>query len=352
MPRSISADEPTADIKPRRNRRTGRKVLLAAAALVLTAALAAGAYIFSLAGTIDSAGKIDDAFPAETGRPQKPSPVNGKSAVNILVLGSDSRGAPGLDAAKGAASDQRADTLMLVHIPADRKNIYAISLMRDLWVNIPGRGEAKINAALAFGGIPLMVETVESIFGQRIDHVAMIDFEGFKGLTDALGGVDVNVTVPFNASHLANYYFEAGTSTMDGEHALAFVRERYAFAEGDYQRVRNQQSFIKGVVAKTIRADTLSNPLKVKSVVSALSPFISVDRGLDAATVAALGLELKDVRQQNMVMFTLPTRGTGTSADGQSIVLTNPSAIGTLSVALTNDQLAEYVAANKFEKGN
>lgn len=336
-----------------RKSRKGRNVLVAAAAVVLVAALAAGGYLFNLAQTFDSnTEKIMSAFPEESTRPQKVQPAGGaKAPVNILVMGSDSRGATELDAVNGAATDQRADTLMFVHIPADRKNVYTISLMRDLWVQIPGQREAKINAALALGGVPLMVQTVESIFGQRVDHVAMVDFEGFKGLTDALGGVEVNVGIPFTSTH-GDHTFTAGVNAMNGEQALGFVRERYSFADGDYQRVRNQQAFMKAVIAKTINAQTLSNPATISGVVTAVSPFISVDKGLDAATLGGLGLELNGVRQQDIAMFTLPTRGTGTSADGQSIVLTDPNAISKISAALTDDKLGDYVAANNFEKGN
>lgn len=370
---SEHASTPSPGNSPRR-RRPLRTVLLVLLALVLLIPASAGAYLFSLGRIFDSeTTKIDNAFPDESTRPQPaalqgPGP-NGAGSVagavppattgdpgsrrpmNILVMGSDSRGATPQEAVSGAGSNQRADTLMLVHIPADRSKIYSISLMRDLWVAIPGHGQAKINAALAYGGVPLMVQTVESIFGQRIDHVAMIDFEGFVGMTDALGGVEVDIRQPFVSFH-DEVSFPAGKNTLDGRHALEFVRERYAFADGDYQRVRNQQSFVQALLAKNLSADTLLNPLKVHGVVSAIAPFISVDSGLDAAALAGLAIELKDVRRQDMVMFTLPTLGTGTSADGQSIVLTDPLAIGAISQAMETDTLRGYVAANGLQGGN
>jgi len=342
-------------------------------ALVILIPASAGAYLFNLGRIFDSeTTKIENAFPDESTRPQPsvPGGANGAGgapgagpavagtspshtgrSLNILVMGSDSRGATTEEATAGAGSNQRADTLMLVHIPADRSKIYSISLMRDLWVGIPDHGQAKINAALAFGGVPLMVQTVESIFGQRIDHIAMIDFEGFVGMTDALGGVRVDIPAPFVSYH-DQIAFAAGPNTLDGEHALEFVRERYAFADGDYQRVRNQQAFVKALLAKNLSADTLLNPLKVHNVVSAMAPFISVDGGLDAATLAGLAVELKDVRPNDMVMFTLPTRGTGTSTDGQSIVLTDPAAINAISRAMAADTLGDYVATNGLMGGN
>ncbi len=333
--------------------RKGRIALLVIAAIVVVAAVVAGGYLWNLASTFNSGSqKIESAFPAESARPQKAeAPAGQKAPVNILIMGSDSRGATEVDAVQGGATDQRADTLMLMHIPADRKNVYTMSIMRDLWVPIPGQREAKINAALALGGVPLMVQTVESIFNQRIDHVAMVDFEGFKDLTNALGGVQVNVAVPFTSTH-GGQTFTAGPNTMNGDQALGFVRERYAFADGDYQRVRNQQAFLKAVLAKTISTDTLTNPAKIADVVAALSPYVSVDKDLNAGTVAALGLELNGVRQQNITMFTLPTAGIGTSTDGQSIVLPDSGAIAEISSALAQNKLSDYVAANKLEKGN
>lgn len=347
------AQNPAADPgtrRPKNGKKTARNVLLGFAAAVLLAGLIAGGFVFSLMQTFNSgSATIENAFPDESTRPQK---AEGNTSMNILVMGSDSRGA-GVEVETNAPSNQRADTLMMVHLPADRKKAYAISLMRDLWIDIPGKGESKINSALAYGGVPLMVQTIESLLGQRIDHVAMIDFEGFKGLTDALGGVDVDVTIPFAPSSgpKAGQVYQAGKQTLDGEQALAFVRERYAFSDGDYQRVRNQQAYLMSVVGKIIARETLSNPATMSNMVAAVSPFVSVDKGFDAAAIGTLALSMKDVRAQDIVMFTLPTLGTGTSTDGQSIVLADTTAITEIAAALSGDHLGTYVAAHAVAKG-
>ncbi|KUM35501.1 LCP family protein [Arthrobacter sp. EpRS71] len=346
---------PTPSVEPASHRQKNRKkttrnVLLGFAAAVLVVGLIAGAYLFNLAQTFNSGStKIENAFPAESTRPQK---AEGNTAMNILVMGSDSRGAD-VDVETNASTDQRADTLMLLHLPADRKKAYAMSLMRDLWVDIPGKGASKINAALAYGGVPLMVQTVESLFDQRIDHVAMIDFEGFKGLTDALGGVEVDVKIPFTPSSgpMAGQEYEAGKQTFDGDEALAFVRERRAFSDGDYQRVRNQQAYLKSMMGKIIARETLTNPVTISNMVSAVSPFVSVDKNFDAAAIGSLSLSMKDVRAQDTIMFTLPTLGTGTSTDGQSIVLADTTAIADIAAALSKDQLGTYVTAHALDKG-
>lgn len=335
------------------NKRTGRNVLLGFATAVLVVGLIAGGYLFNLAQTFNSkTSEIEAAFPDESKRPQKTG--SAANSVNVLVMGSDSRETGALDVESGSPSDQRADTLMLVHIPGDREKVFAISLMRDLWVTIPGHGESKINAALALGGVPLMVQTVESIFNQRIDHVASVDFEGFKGLTDALGGVEVDVKIPFAPASgpMKGHYYAAGTNHLDGDEALAFVRERKSFSDGDYQRVLNQQTFLKAVISKTIAKETLMNPLKVNDMVGAVAPFVRVDSGFDAAAIGNLAIGLRDIRPKDNIMFTLPTNGIGTSSDGQSIILADTAAISSIASALAKDDLTSYVETNKLTGGN
>ncbi|OFI37527.1 transcriptional regulator [Arthrobacter sp. SW1] len=331
-------------------KRTGRLVLGGAAMLVAVSAALAGAYVFNLAKTFDEQTiKIDSAFPDESTRPQEPAPVNGKTPLNFLVIGSDSLKESTGEAEKGEASNQRSDTLMLVHIPADRKKVFSISLMRDLWVEIPGRGQSKINAALAHGGVPLTVQTVEAILHQRIDHVVMVDVAGFNRVTDAVGGVELDVKVPFTSTILNGHVFDKGKVKMNGPEALAFVRERQAFPDGDYQRVRNQQSYMQGLFDKVSDPKTFLDPLKITNMVTVMSPFVSVDKGLNALAVAEIATELHEIRPSSIAMFTLPTRGIGTSEDGQSIVLTDPKAIKGISDALTADTLDEYLVKNPVQ---
>ncbi|TFC33833.1 LytR family transcriptional regulator [Cryobacterium sp. TMT2-14] len=308
--------------KPKRRGR--RIVLVAITAAILLVTGAAGIYAWSLSNTFDTQTvKIPDVFPDEASRPTA-APVDAASGQNatgqnILLLGSDTRGAN--DGSIADLTGQRSDTIMVVHVPANRENIYVMSIMRDSWLEIPGRGEAKINAAMSFGGVPLAVQTVEGLLGARIDHVAIVDFTGFEGITDALGGVDIDNPIGFDSSHLKGHYFAKGTHLLNGTEALAFVRERYAFSDGDFQRARNQQAFIKAVLGKSLTAETLTNPAKISDLVGAIAPYLAVDDGLDSSYVAGLAVELRDVRVGDVTFFTLPTTGTGTSPDGQSIVV-------------------------------
>ncbi|PPB50575.1 transcriptional regulator [Arthrobacter pityocampae] len=324
-----------------------RTTLLVLGSLVVVAALVAGGYLFSLAQSFNQNSRtIETAFPAEESRPTVAPEAEG--AVNILLLGSDSLAAEEQqgDVDSAGPSDSRSDTMMLMHVPADRQDIQVMSIMRDTWTDIPGHGEAKINAAMGLGGVPLVVQTVEGLFGVRVDHVATIDFEGFKGLTDALGGVEVDNPIAFQSRGSQGEYFAAGPITLQGESALKFVRERYAFGDGDYQRVRNQQLFVKSVISTVLTADTLTDPQKVYRVVDQMSPFVGVDDSLDAAAVGSLAVSLRSVRSSDIDFFTLPNLGTGTSGDGQSIIVKDDAAITQVGEALQKDTLADYLTSN------
>lgn len=328
----------------RGRRHPARMVILILLAVVVVAAVLGGFFIANLANSFNShTQKIAAAFPSEGLRPSEDS----SSAENILLLGSDSRGASSSTAEAGGASDQRSDSMMWVHIPADRKNVYVMSIMRDTWVSIPGYGDAKINAAMAYGGVPLLVQTLEGLFGSRVDHVVLADFEGFKSITDAVGGVDVNVPVAFTVEG-SGLSFAKGPQTLNGEQALAFVRERYAFVDGDYQRVKDQQIFMKALFSKVLKPSTLANPVTVTQLVDKISPYLTVDKDLTAANVGELLFSLRDVRSHNIKTFTLPSNGTGTSADGQSIVLKDEAAIEAIAAALKSDTVGAYLESAKL----
>ncbi|QCB98874.1 LytR family transcriptional regulator [Arthrobacter sp. PAMC25564] len=332
--------------------------------MILVSAVVAGLLVLAVVAAVyllnrpqpKTAPPAETAAPAATATPT-PSETPEPPAVdlNILLLGSDSRGnarEQEAQAVAGTPADQRSDAIMLVHVPADRKRIYGISIMRDLWVDIPGYGPSKINAGLGLGGIPLTVQTVESLLGAHIDHTVMMDFEGFSGLTDALGGVDVDVKLPFTSTLPGGHTFPAGVNRLDGAAALDFVRERYAFPDGDYQRVRDQQAFLRAVLVKALAAGMLSSPGTVRNLAASLLPFMSVDQGFSADALGHLGSSLRGLHPEDAVFFTLPTAGTGTSPDGQSIVLPDNAAIASIAAALAGGTLADYVAANGLESGN
>ncbi|MGQ1836907.1 LCP family protein [Kocuria turfanensis] len=321
-----------ADPAPRR-RHPVRTVLLVLVTLLLVLALLVGLFVWNLGRTFDDRKRtLDDAFPDDSTRPAAGSAQD--RGTTVLLLGAD-----------GGAEDggQRADSIMLVHVPEDGGEAYVMSIMRDTWVEIPGVGQAKINAALDHGGTSLMVQTVEDLFGTRVDQVAEVDFEGFRGLTDAVGGVTIDVPQDF-VSRSEGIVFEAGPQTMDGATALEFVRERYAFETGDFQRVQNQRTYVQAMMDQLISPETLTNPMRIHSVVAEFSPYLEVSEGLDAGWIAGLAPDLAGLTSGDIEMLTVPNRGIGVSPDGQSIIVADEDAMSAVGVAISEDNLDEYVA--------
>lgn len=322
--------------KPRkkRNKVVITLVSIVAVLLVGIAGTVAAYFLILQKNFNDGVTKIDagEVFPDEKDRPV----VSVTGAQNILLLGSDTRGEFGDDLEGGQG--QRSDTMMIVHIPANRESVQIMSIMRDNWVDIPGYGMAKINAAMATGGVPRVIQTVEGIIDARIDHVAIIDFEGFKGLTDALGGVTIDNPRAFSSKGTS---FAQGEITLNGKDALNFVRTRYAFADGDYSRVRNQQLFLKGVMNQLMSKDTLLNPGKISDSVSAIAKYMKVDPDLDVNYILGLGISMKDLRPSDVTFFTSPTLGTGT-AGGQSIVRPDWDELKIVAEHFKNDTLDSY----------
>ncbi|AMM21799.1 hypothetical protein AX769_18655 [Frondihabitans sp. PAMC 28766] len=325
--------------RSQKKRRAVRRILIAVVVLVALVGSAVGAGALMVYETVGKNittlpdGKV---FPKDEVRP----PAASTGAENILLLGSDSRQSEGQhDLA--AAGGQRSDVMMLVHVhvPADRSDISVTSIMRDTWVPVPGHGDAKINAALAWGGVPLVVQTVEGLLAQRIDHVAIIDFEGIKGMTTALGGVYADNSVPFTSG---GHFYAQGPIKLEGDEALRYVRERHAFATSDYQRVTNQQSLLRGILTKAISRDVLGDPKQLLDFASETSKFLTVDSGLTLIEAGSLAYSLRGIDASDMSFFTMPTAGTGSSPDGQSIVKLDPAAMDSFRKAVASDTVPEF----------
>jgi LCP family protein required for cell wall assembly len=221
--------------------------------------------------------------------------------------------------------------MMLVHIPANYKNAYVVSLPRDSWVSIPGHGKAKLNAAFSWGGSPLLIDTVQRLSKVRIDHLAVIDWSGFKALTDAVGGVDLD------GEH------------MNGEQALKYVRERYNLPRGDFDRTHRQQAFLRAVLSKTMTKSTFSNPLKIKSLLDDVTNTVSVDESLSDGDLRDLLWSMKGVRSGDMTFMNAPVSGTD-MIKGQSVVLLDENGTSELWEAMTNDTMADYIATHSVDK--
>lgn len=334
----------------RKPRRIGRTVLLAALMVVVCVLGVGGTYAAKFATALGQSETLQDneVFPTNTDRPYKDP---GDASMNILLLGADKSATDEELDISATSTDQRSDSMMLVHIPADRKKIYIMSVVRDSWVNIPGVGKSKINAAMSYGGVPKLVETLEGLFDQKIDHVAMVDFSAFRELTKAIGGVTVNNPKAFCAYKTTpDVCFEAGNIHIEGQRALKWVRERHAFPGSDYQRVRNQQQFLKAVFKKVLSPEVLASPNKLFDVVNSVMPYVTTDKGLkDAGMLVGLGMQMTSLRSSDLVSFTVPTSGSQTIG-GQSVEMPDYAAITAIGKAMADGTLDQYYASIKAKE--
>ncbi|GAA3218556.1 LCP family protein [Oerskovia jenensis] len=347
------ADPPTPspdDRRPgRRRARAGRRgsrtALVVLGALVAVICLGGFAAVVAFRQSLDrNIEKLADPFADLTDRPA-PAPTDPDlpdEAVNILVLGSDSRISAG-DPSQWKAGAQRTDAIMLVHLPADRKSAQVVSFPRDSWVPIPGHGEAKINAAFSYGGPALMIETVEQLTGVRIDHFALTDFTSFTTLTDALGGVLIRI--PEDIGDGKKVQFAAGVHNLSGEEALAYTRQRHGLANGDFGRAQRQQNWMRSILAKV--NNNRNDVPRMTSFFTAFSESVAVDEGFTMDRIQDLYLSARGLSTNDVTFLTAPHAGTGRSADGQSIVVLDRGLLDPLMASFADDTSGRFVEENK-----
>nr|WP_165498661.1 LCP family protein [Streptomonospora litoralis] len=229
-------------------------------------------------------------------------------ALNFLVIGSDTREGMDRDTQNelgvGRAEGRRSDTMMLVHLGHDRDRISVVGIPRDSWVDIPGHGKNKINAAYSLGGPSLAVETVESATHVRIDHYVEVDFTGFVEMVDALGGIEVCLPQPIHDPK-AHLDMAAGTHRVGGTRALAFARTRQT-AGGDLDRIGRQQQVLSAMLETALSTDTLSDPQRFGSFVDTALGSITVDEGLDTDTINELAGQLRGIGLDDVTFTTVP----------------------------------------------
>jgi LCP family protein required for cell wall assembly len=266
--------------------------------------------------------------------PERPAAANG---TTWLLVGSDSR--QGLTpeqqaelATGGDIGNGRTDTILLVHVPGIESSTPTtmVSIPRDSYVPIPGYGEDKINAAFAFGGAPLLAQTVERATGIRLDHYAEVGFDGFAVLVDAVGGVTMCPTEPMS-DPLAGIDLPAGCQKLDGRSALGYVRTR-ATPRADLDRMINQRQFMSALVHRTISPTVMLNPLRWYPMAHATTGALTVDQGDHVWDLARLASALHG----KITTTTVPI-GEFSDSDSGSVVVWNSTAARQLFAALASD---------------
>ncbi|MEV8630001.1 LCP family protein [Streptomyces sp. NBC_01268] len=242
--------------------------------------------------------------------------------TTYLIVGSDSREGMSAEEKKklhtGSAEGKRTDSMMILAACSSGNTM--VSLPRDSWVTIPSfvgsesgkkyaeRGGSKLNAAYAMDGPELLVRTVEFNTGLRIDHYAEIGFAGFANIVDALGGVELNIEKGFKDKK-SGADFQSGTQTLNGEQALAFVRTRYAFAESDLARTKNQQKFLSALANQAATPGTILNPFALYPTLGAGLDTLIVDKDMSLYDLGKMFFAMKGISGGDGKSMNMPISG-------------------------------------------
>ncbi|GAA3537991.1 hypothetical protein GCM10022419_017450 [Nonomuraea rosea] len=250
--------------------------------------------------------KVGASRPPETG------------ALNVLLVGSDSR--DGDNQKYGATSfgqGERTDTIMLLHISPNRDKATMISFPRDSMVQVPqceGKNGAvlpgglrQINSAFNDGGINCTIRTLESLTNIKINHFVKVDFTGFKGIIDAIGGIEICLPKPVNDPK-AKLVLSAGKHVVKGEQALGYVRTRYALGDGsDLSRIQRQQIFLTKVMQKVTDGGLLTDPVKLNDFLLAATSAVTLDDKLSLDRMLEIGRSVSGLTTKELKGITVPT---------------------------------------------
>jgi polyisoprenyl-teichoic acid--peptidoglycan teichoic acid transferase len=316
-----------------RERHVGRWITTTLAVLLLLViAWAVASYLSVSSGISDANARVPKPVLAEL---KSQSGMLTSTPTTILVLGTDG----GTQAGRGGA--RRSDSIMLVRTDPGKHRLAFLSIPRDLRVDIPGYGSAKINAANQFGGPALALKTVENLTGLDVNHVAFVDFDRFKELIDSVGGVDIDVAKPILANKFDCPYatdarcaewpgwrFGKGVQHMDGRRALIYSRireNRLDPSETDLDRARRQQQVIQATADKVTSVGTaLRMPFKGGDIVKPLAT------DLTAGQVMELGWAY--FRADTAKALHCRLGGEPGSADGQSVIFGSEDNVATIAM--------------------
>jgi LCP family protein required for cell wall assembly len=256
------------------------------------------------------------------------------AGTNWLITGSDSRA--GLSRAEIDAlhvgfdkGTLNSDSIMLLHMGSSRPVL--ISIPRDSYVNIPGHGYNKLNAALAYGGASLLIQTVENVTGLKIDHYMGIGFGGLVAVVNNIGGVPICLKTAINDSY-SGVNLSAGCHNLNGDQALSFVRDRHSFATEDLQRIQDQRAFLSALLKKATSPGVYLNPVTALPFGSTAASSMSVDTGTSLLDLVHAASALRDPQTG-----TVPIASNNYVTNAGDSVLWNKTKATELFNALKND---------------
>lgn len=318
---------------PRRRKSRGRRIVGGLAVLVTF--LVTGAALTAYVTYLNTLHAIKTFSPAATLGNDRPPAYN--AALNILVVGSDSRAGPNEKFGK-YVQGQRSDTMLLVHIRPDHRGAVVVSLPRDTEVPVyacapdglgdPGQqaqaGQTEmLNATFAFGGPPCLWKTVEQLTGIRIDHYLGLTFTGFEKVINDLGGV--NVCLPIGVKDpKSGLNLTAGRHHVMGREALAFWRERYVGDGSDLQRIQRQQYLMAGLMQELKSGHLLSDYTRMYSVLQDAARALTTDQGLSLSDMVSLAEDLRHLPEKSVQFVTVPN--TPDPQDPDRVVWRQPQA--------------------------
>lgn len=302
---TAAPERPPAARPPSRKRPLWRRLVRLIALLLV---LLIGYVVFLLGYLVANINRVD-AMPADR--------VGNTRGAVTLIVGSDER-------SSAPDAGGRTDTIMLLVDPLFGRPTL-VSVPRDSWVDIPGRGKGKINAAFALGGPQLLIETIEQSTGLRVDHYVEVGFEGVVWITDSLGGLNLCIDYDVDDPN-SGLVMEAGCSKLDGLQALAYVRMRYADPKGDLGRIARQQQYISSLIKTVLRPQVFLNPFTMMSVVKSASAALTVDKGTGVFNLARFGFAMVQVGSGSGEVTTVPVANPAAWKGGQSVVLWDDAA--------------------------
>ena len=293
--------------------RDRRRVMIVIVVTQLVVALVTGLVISTAYGKLDK--NLDTGREVE--HRVKKHPLADGEALNILVMGSDTRVGAGNDLDGQTEIGQRSDTTILVHISADRKTVYGVSLPRDAMVarpecetddgeKVPAADPVIFNDAFSVAGPTCTVAQVESLTKIYIDHYVTVDFNGFKDMVEAVHGVTVCIPEDIDDS-AHNISFDAGTQELNGQQALDYVRERSSTPNADIGRMKRQQAFVASMINKVVDAGTLTKPTRVYSFLKAATGSLVTDPELASLSkLANLAYQFRKTDLDDITFITVP----------------------------------------------